>query len=480
LGHLRGESNFCMDTDHLSIELDAALLKSRRVWYYVALGLFLLSLITRQPLVFLASLLTLVIAGVPDLWYHWALRHLVIRQQASQQRLFFGEEVTLTVSIENQKWLPLPWLEVEDTITPALTLLRKHTSRLQTTDQDVLTSTWLLGSFQRVTRRYRMRCQHRGLHVFGSMRLHSSDPFGWLEIDVVVPTFETLLVYPLLAPVEMLGLASFLPFGDYAMPHSMLEDPMRIAGTREYVLGDDPRRIHWKATAHAGELQSKVYEPSSMRHLLVLLDTWNYSAVEKGPGRDIQELSISAAASLAVWALDEGYSVGLLANCAMTIAPDEHTGTDHSNAVRDETKSWFRPASADDSLPTTRVPFSRDGGQYELLLSAFARLIPQYNAPIERSIAMEATMFPVGTTVLMVSAASSLSKVTIEQLDEMNSRGRAVHLLLTGEPGEKAGVETYDLPVHYLGGKEKWHELIRTAGHGEGTIGTSATSIQLD
>ncbi|MBV9231510.1 MAG: DUF58 domain-containing protein [Chloroflexi bacterium] len=464
-----------MNTDHLTIDYDLEMLKKRRPWYYVALILFLLSLLIHQPVGFLAALFALVVGLVPNLWYRHALHHLVVRQQASQQHLFFGEEVTLSISIENQKLLPLPWLQVENPITPPLAIVSRRVSRLQRVPQDALASTWLFWSFQRVTRHYRMLCQTRGYHVFGPVRLSSSDPFGWLECELTLPVKETLLVYPLIAPLETLGLSSVHPLGEYTSSRRFLEDPLRIAGVRDYLLGDDPRRIHWKATARAGALQSKIYEPSTLRRFLVLLDTWNYSHILKAADPEIQEFSITVAASFAVWALDEGYTVGLLTNSSMATSATENT---------------LLPATREDSVPTgvatvtsisppgVRVPFSRDHGQYERLLSTLARLVPAAHTPIERCIEMEDTMFPPGTTVILVSAASTLNEATVERLLDLRRGGVAVHLALTGNT-ENTKTETYDLPIHFLGGREKWHELIRTVGDG-GVPGTSSTSLQLD
>ncbi len=97
-----------MKTDLLAIEPDETL-KQRRAWYILALILFLLSALLRQPLLFLASLFTLLLGLVPNLWYRQALRHLVVRQSVDRHHVFYGEEVTLSVSIENRKLLPLSW-----------------------------------------------------------------------------------------------------------------------------------------------------------------------------------------------------------------------------------------------------------------------------------------------------------------------------------------------------------------------------------
>lgn len=478
-----------VETDHLTIETDEALLKNRRFWYYLAAALFLLTLVTQQPLAFVATIFTLVIGFVPEQWYRHAMRHLVIRQQVNHRHIFFGEEVTLSISIENQKLLPLPWLQVEDAISPPLSVLSKQgATRLQDIFQDTLISTWLLWSFQRVTRRYRLRCHSRGFHVFGPLRLRSSDPFGWIEGELSVPSSETLMVYPLIAPLETLGLPPLHPMGDFVSQRQLLEDPLWFAGVREYEIGDDPRRIHWKATARAGELRSKLYEPTALRRLLILLDTWNYSPEWLGIDIDIQEFCITVAGSIAVWAMSEGYMVGLLTNSSMVtgviaqeenqqaapvLTPEQMTGPQTAKKNADHTRI---------SPPGISIPFAREHGQYERILSTLACLVPNYNAPIERFIDTEEAMFPLGTTIVLVSAASTLNEATIERLLERQIRGGTVHLVLTGDlAADKELTETYDLPVHHIGGKEQWHELVRTVGNGKSeAIGTSSTSLQLD
>src|SRR5438876_9200443 len=456
-----------VNTDLLPINYDKELLKRRSPWYWLALLLFVFSLFTRQPPLFLAALFTILVAIVPDLWYRNALRHLVVRQYVNHRNVIFGEEVTLSVSIENHKFLPLPWLKVENKIVPPLAVLSKTNFRLQHERRDTLAGTRLLWSFERVTRQYRMRCQERGFDRFGPVRLRSSDPFGWLECEVTAPALESLVVYPLIAPLEALGLSSVHPLGEHSTTRRLLEDPLQVAGVRDYIQGDDPRRIHWKATARAGALRSKVYETPALHRLLLLLDVWNYSEAARGTDLEIQELTIATAASLGIWALEEGYMVGLLANSSMVMpvtgqALPMSLPTHESDIIKVDREEFSAGVL---SPATTSVSFSSDDGQYERLLSTLGRLVPHYKGSISTLMDMEERMFPLGTTVLLVSATSSLDEGTIERSLDLRMRGNAVHLILTGNPDASETVETYDLPVHYVGGKEKWHELIRTIGN---------------
>ena len=472
-----------VNTDLFPTNYDKNLLKRRQPWYWLAFLLFVFSLFSRQPLLFLAALFTFMVAIVPDLWYRNALRHLVVRQYVNHRNVFFGEEVTLSVSIENHKFLPLPWLKVENKIAPPLAVLSKKTSRLQSARRETLAGTWLLWAFQKVTRQYRMRCQERGFHRFGPINFSSSDPFGWLECDGTVPVVESLVVYPLIAPLEALGLSSVHPLGEHITARRLLEDPLRVAGVRDYLLGDDPRRIHWKATARAGALRSKVYETPALHRLLLLLDVWNYSEAARGPDLEIQELTIATAASLGIWALEEGYMVGLLANSSIIRSLSEQVfpvslPTEESDTIKVDREEFSDRVL---SPATASVPFSSDDGQYERLLSTLGRLVPQYSGSIGTVMDMEERMFPFGTTVLLVSATSSLDEGTIERSLDLRMRGTAVHLILTGNPEASETVETYDLPVHYVGGKEKWHELIRTVvNEKNGAVGTSSSILRLD
>lgn len=470
-----------MDADISKIQDDTLL--NRRPWYVIALVLIIVSALARQPLAFLLGVFALVIGLVPELWYRYALRNLVVRQQLEQQKVFFGETNTLSLSVENQKLLPLPWLEIEDEIPAQITLLSGRARPSYKVNRANLLNTFSLWSFQRLTRRYRVRCMGRGIYTFGPAMLRSGDPFGWLVRETTITARQTLLVYPLIAPIEAFGLPPRHPFGEHATPRRLLEDPLRVAGVREYMLGDDPRRIHWKATARAGELRSKIYEPSSQYRLLILLDINTYKEAWLGLDPELQELTISASASIALWALEQGYAVGLLANSLMMGMANEQTQTSGDNDPLSpeglEATQRTGSQTAQSFIHRVRVPLSSDSGQSERVLTALGRLLPYFGSPMDALIDSERFALPIGTTVVLVSAAAVLRDATVESLVELHAHGSMVHLALTGEERD-LDVPTYDLPIHWLGGREVWHELVSTVSADQNDIGgRSATSLNL-
>ncbi len=467
-----------MDTDRFNDARDETLIK-RRPWYVLAAALLVLSAITRQPIAFLAALFALVIGIVPELWYRSALRNLVIHQRVSRKRAFFGETVTLSISVENQKLLPSPWLEVEDEIPIHLPLLTGRALPTYKVNRVARVNTFSLWSFQRVTRRYQLGCNARGVFSFGPAVLRSGDPFGWLLREERVPARESLLIYPLVAPIESFGLPPRHPFGERATPRRLLEDPLRVAGVREYVRGDDPRRIHWKATARAGELRSKIYEPSSQYRLLILLDINTYPEPWMGLDPEIQELTIATAASIAMWALDEGYTVGLLANSLMMGLAGQNVSTDDEQAPKLQSVNTITATQA--FVHRVRIPMGSDSGQREQLLSALGRLLPYFGSSMDALIEAEQFTLPIGTTVVLVSAAAVLGETTIENLVDLRTHGAVVHLALTGDADSKVGTDTYDLPVHHVGGREVWHELVTAISNEKHEhTGRSAKSLYLD
>jgi len=439
-----------MHTDDVANTAQKPLPKNHRLWYLLAFILALISIISQQSLVLLAALFTLIFGLVPVFWYRHALRHLVIHAALSRQEVLFGDDITLSLTIENRKLLPLPWLRVDMALSPPLVILTESERQRKTLSQ--LSETWLLLPFQRVTRRYHLRCYARGSYMLGPAMVRSSDPFGWLECEVSLPVHLPLVVYPLLIPVETLALVSLHPFGEHSTNLPLVEDPLQVIGTREYHWGDDPRRIHWKATARLDSLQSKVYPYSSLHRLLILLDAWNYTAW-RGTDPEVQELSIAIAASLAVWAIEEDTQVGLLTNSPARSHPAASSPSFPPVARFDETRT--------DVAENLVVPFARGPAHAQRILATLAELLPYQSSSLAQAILMHQSLFVPGTTILVVSAVTSLEEETIASLLDFQQRGIPSYLFVTGE-GKLPASASETLPIQHIGGKDMWYELITT------------------
>lgn len=428
----------------------------RRPWYVAGIGLMVFSLIVGQPLLVVVGLLVIAIGFVPDLWYRYCLSSLYLQRSLSAQRAQIGDELTLTLTMENRKLLPLPRVEIRDEAPDEGVAI--HGGYLETSIKPLrvtMVNAFSLWAFQRVTRRYRLRCLARGVYPFGPIQVESGDPFGFLARQARVEAENRLLIYPLVVPIERLGLPSRAPFGEHTAQRRLLEDPMRVAGARDYMQGDEPRRIHWKATARTGALQSKVYEASTHHTLAIFVDvrTQDNPILGYDPAR--LELALCAAASVANWGIGRGYAVGLYANGTLTYVEPTHS----ESATYSVEHNLELARAIRDEMVTVQVAPSTRPEQLVRINETLARMLPYYAGPIADVLVREEAHLPYGSTVVYIGTAPALGRDGVALLDRLWRRGHAVTALLTGEEHLEKG----RVPVARLGNAETWAQLLRDA-----------------
>jgi uncharacterized protein (DUF58 family) len=376
-------------------------------WFWLVGGVLCASLVLREGQLFVVASILLLVSAVSGVWGRNCLVGVGFRRSLGQQRALFGEDVSLTLEVVNDKPLPLAWLEIEDTVPGAgITLQPLHTTPSHIPGRQLLTMLLSVRWYERVRRHYTVHCGARGLHAFGPAVLRSGDVFGLGSRELEIPGEQYLVVYPRVVPLERLGLPAGNPFGDRPLPRQWLfEDPLRTVGVREYRPGDSPRRLHWKATARApGQTpQVKLFEPTTSHRLHVLLNVstseehWSW----QGYDPEALEAAITTAASVANWAVEHGVLIGLAANAKIFHSTD-----------------------------AVRIKPSRDPNQLMHIFEALARLVPMGSMPVEMLIDIEGRELAYGTTVVMVTSVASAS--LIHQLQQLKRAGhRAVLLLIT-------------------------------------------------
>ncbi len=448
---------------------------ARRPLYLAALFTALIAVVLAQPLLFVAALLLFTLAAVPELWYRFGPAGLVISREPERTRVAFGERFAVRVRVENRGLLPLPWLEIDDEFPEELPLLNAQVGPSSKGRRVVLAGVHALWAYQRVRRRYHLLACARGAHVFGPAKVSLSDPFGLLSREVELPSTSALLVHPIVAPLERFGLRPDAPFGERKSRRRLLEDPLRVIGTRDYVPGDEPRRIHWKATARTGALQSKVYEPSTRHTLAIFLDTRTFTHLHLGYDPDLAELAICAAASVARWGIEQGYAVGVYSNGAVS---SEGAGEEaaqrlavvRAEAARDDPDRQERLAQAIarySGALRLRIPPAAREEQLVRVLDGLARVLPYHGAPLGRTLAADLPRLPPGSTVVYIGADTVVDVPLIVALRRARTLGHSVSLLLTRGPRGQEGAGEADgeilhlsgLDAHVIGGRETWKDL---------------------
>jgi uncharacterized protein (DUF58 family) len=395
------------------------------LWWLIVASLLVAAVWLRQGPLFFFSLLLLFGSAASALWARYCLAGLQYRRVLGASRLNFDEETELTVEIVNAKPLPLAWLRIRDEWPAEITLLTGQLGYSYKPERRTLDNWLAMRWYERVRRVYRLRGAHRGAYAFGPAELTSGDLFGFRWRTSNQATLENLLVYPKLVPLDQWRLPSGRPLGEALAPRRLIADPLRFAGVRDYMPGDNPRHIHWKNSARWRRLQTRVFDPEATAALVLVADVQTSDQGTYWVVPAYLELIISAAASIADQALDQRRAVGLYTN---------------ANAAR-------QPG-------TIEVPISRAPAQRAVLMEAFARMRGFALLTGEDLLQHLARSLPWGATVVVLSARPSAGLQAA--LLAVQDAGHATALLTVGEEPIETPI---GLDVHHLGGIDAWENL---------------------
>jgi len=389
------------------------------VWFEMAALLIGVGILLHQRAFFALAACLLTVIPIAWWWRELSLRRVEYERSFDKRRAFPGETFEMTVRVTNRKLLPLSWLEASDEIPMALSLAQKvltptHAPRIGRLDI-ALSLRW----YERVNRRYKLQCLTRGIYTLGPVHLKSGDIFTLFETQESHEVRDRLIIYPRIWPLEELGLPSKEPFGERQARRRLIEDPLRTAGIRDYHPEDSLRHIHWKATAHQGELQVRVFEPTTTLNLVILLNVSTFEHHWQGVIPELLEHTIGVAASIATWAVGQKYKVGLVANGSM-------------------------PRS-DQPI---RVPPGRSPGQLTAILEALAAVTSFATSSIQELLRRESPRLPWGATLVVVTAiVTDGLAAAIMRLRDAGRRMVLISLADEDEPPPQLdGVTTYHLP----------------------------------
>jgi len=339
-----------------------------------------------------------VVVGVyaVSLWYvpRSAARLQVTRRLSDHA--FLGEIVNVTVEVKNSSRLPVPWLQLSESVPVRLKI------------SEAPRFAFSLAGRQSRAFNYSIRAFRRGYYRIGPLQISSGDFFGFSEsVDYTAATYLT--VYPRITPLTNLSIHSRLPYGTIVSRQRLFEDPARPAGVRTYRSGDSLRQINWKVSAHASSasdaLMVRTVEPAISLESVVLLNMFreDYS---RRTMYDVAEWAIEVAASLAAHLVDRRQAIGLLTNgndplrgrdspLLEALPFDKETGrlrTDHQEA-----------AVADAERPPT-VVLPRAGRLHLMrIMEILARVELDDATPFQSWALSAATRLGWGVTTLVIS-----------------------------------------------------------------------------
>lgn len=214
-----------------------------------------------------------------------------------------GETLLLTYTLGNTSRLPKFYLSVRDTLPGGLTL----------TDgpPPLILGVW---PGEERTTQCLVEARRRGVFPLGPTLIYSTDPLGLQTFSQRAPAVAELIVYPALLPIAESWPRGAASVGWRGSASAQTRgDGDDFYGVREYALGDDLRRVHWRTTARTGALAVAEYSRGITLDAVIALDLCRdaYTDTKNGESEAL-EAGVRLAATLADDLLRHGYSVRLL------------------------------------------------------------------------------------------------------------------------------------------------------------------------
>ncbi|MDA1129377.1 MAG: DUF58 domain-containing protein [Chloroflexi bacterium] len=371
-------------------------------WILVSSVMILIGLVASEGLLLVVGSLVIVLALAARVWQRFAFQSVSHSRSISRRRAFIGDTVDYSVSLDNDKVLPLIWVDIQDSFPDGLDLTgaTMRGTGLESNRQHTITTSLL--PYQKATWKYSLTCSERGYHRIGPVRLRTGDIFGFSSAETRYTEFNHILVYPRVVDLTGLLFPPEHPLGDVRGSRPLYHDTNRVVGQRDYQPRDPMKHIDWKATARVGQLQTKVFEPVVALNMLIVMNGSTREHSWQGSNRRLFERTVTVAASAASLADHRGYTYGVV-----------------SNAVASYSGKWIN------------VPMGASSSQLPMALEALAMAAPYVVAPLADVLNSGRDSLPSGTTVVLVSP--SLGDTLVDQIAGIRDHGFPVIVLYAGD-----------------------------------------------
>lgn len=276
-----------------------------------------ISVVHRWTVALLAALLIIAVLVPYDILFHltylwgWLLlaSWLWVRYQGPRVELGrelrsdwaqVGDELEEGWLLNNRCWLPILWLEVDDTSNvPGYSACRIVAASSGATER------WTTSAV----------CARRGRYRLGPLTIELGDPLGLFRYRRVDAGTREMLIYPPLARLPALERPRGQRGGAARADRFNVVPTPSAASVREYRPGDPLGFVHWRSFARTGKLMVKEFDQEVAGAVWIILDLAR--AAHSGAGdASTEELAVVLACSLAHSMLSEGRTVGLYAHGA--------------------------------------------------------------------------------------------------------------------------------------------------------------------
>lgn len=337
----------------------------------------------------------------------WSQDVTATRQKIPEQ-VEIGDEVSVAVDVAHVGTLPISWILIDDMLDKGA--LVSKVPAIEVNGQSIAVDQMAPGAVHQL--RYKIKFKRRGYYQIGPVVIETGDLLGLNRRFKVLTEPVYVTVLPQVAVVGRYDIASRRPIGEVVMTHRLFEDPTRISGVRKYQNGDSLSRVHWRATARTGTLQSKVFEPSTLAGATIAVD-FHVDAFDPDHEPVRSALAIKCAASIADTLQRMGQQVGLVSNATDAADRIRLHGWRSDERTRAAAKRSAKMADGSDRLNPVVVPTRKSPEQMAYILKALARMelsqgltLPELIIETQAQIPRDASVIAIISKVKMENAVA--------------------------------------------------------------------------
>lgn len=288
---------------------------------YDILPLVIFTVFSVLAIILALGTFTMVLVGIDiSLWIYFAVtikivKSLELSSTVSPSRVFTDDDVKCTLKLSNGSKYLLSKVGIQDLSSDGyITNGSKEASGM-------------LNSNGTMELSYIMRFRARGEHEFYGIKIHVESALKLFSIDRAIEPERKILVFPKILPIDSLKTTLIDPVSGKKTDFKILEDSSHIVGIHEYS-GEPFQRIHWKASAHTGELMVKEYEYTGSSQIRMYVDynlpkeifarnVWSHMR------KDYEEYASISSSGIVKYLYDNGMPITLkvLAQKSYTVTP---------------------------------------------------------------------------------------------------------------------------------------------------------------
>lgn len=199
-------------------------------------------------------------------------RGLSVSLRFGDRFVYEGDNSTLQETIINDKWLPLPALEVRISMDKNLVFTGDAAENCGITDRTYKRDIFSLLFHQKITRTLTFSAKKRGCYRLKEADVKTCDffyrplPYENFSQDT------TIYVYPAQVDTRRLSIITTAISGSQLVQNHLFPDPFEFSGIREYQPTDPMNRINWKATMRTGTTLVNQFDSTTNLDLTLLFD----------------------------------------------------------------------------------------------------------------------------------------------------------------------------------------------------------------